>query len=112
MVAPSLREFEYALGDDVELDLGRPALDGVALRSEPVPRQLQVFRRVRRAFPAESRLAGERDEQLLTALVQLRAVHLEEGRLRSGPGAAGRAVTTALHGELEASLVHEQLRGA
>src|SRR5690349_11003016 len=101
MVAPSLREFEYALGDDVELDLGRAALDGVALRPEPVPRELEVVRRVSIAFPPESRLAGERDEQLLTALVQLGAVHLEEGRLRSGLGAARGAVPAALHGELE-----------
>ena len=64
--------------------------------------------------PSQPSACGPRIEssELLPPLVELRAVQLEEGRLRAGALAARRAVGGALHRELEAELVHRQLRDA
>ena len=81
-------------------------------RPEPLARLLQLLFVETLAFPAERLRAADRAQEVLPALVELRPIHLEEARL--GPGAAAelRAVGRALHRELEAGLVHEQLREA
>src|SRR6185436_13098391 len=80
----SIRQAEDALGDDVELDLGRAALDRVAARAQPVARHLELVGLEARAFPADALRTADRDHELAPAHVELGAVVLEDRRL--GPG--------------------------
>ena len=54
----------------------------------------------------------EAHEQLLSPLIELRPVDLEEGGLRSRSVSELCAVSASLHRQLEAGLVHQELRSA
>src|SRR4051812_48415498 len=101
----SVRQIEDAFGDDVELHFARAALDRVAARTQPRARLLELVLREARAFPAQALRSANRQHQLLTPLVQLGAVDLEDRRLRAGAVASLHAIGVALHGEQEATLV-------
>src|SRR6185295_14174474 len=58
-----LREAEDAFGDDVELDLGRAALDRVAARAQPVARHLELVCLEAWAFPAAALRTADRDHE-------------------------------------------------
>src|SRR5439155_21949958 len=108
--SPSVGQPEHALGDDVELDLRGAALDRVAARAEPVARHLELLLRKARALPAERLRPQHLHHQLAAALVQLRPVELEDRRLGAGLVAGLGAVAGARERQIEAGLVHLDLR--
>src|SRR5262245_5676360 len=95
----SVGQAEDALRDDVELDLGGAALDGVAAGAEPVACQADFAVVEAGSFPAEGLWAGDLHRELAPALVQLGAVELEERGLGAGFVAGLHAVARARHGE-------------
>src|SRR5205823_8940233 len=79
-------------------------------RTEPVARRAQLLVVEARALPAE-RLGPEHVERERAAtLVQLGAVVLEDRRLRARRAAGLRAVARASERQIEARLVHLDLR--
>src|SRR5271165_1052278 len=81
-------EFEQPLGDNVEHDLGRAALDRVALRAQPASRY--VLRRATIAVEIKSFRSGERHQELVPALVEFGAVVFEQRRARADFAAVRR----------------------
>src|SRR5207237_9077461 len=108
--APSVRQPADALRDDVELHLGGAALDRVAAGAEPVARRAQLLVVEPRALPAERLWAEHVERERAAALVQLGAVVLEDGRLRPRRAAGLGALACAREREVEARLVHLDLR--
>src|SRR4029078_10497854 len=108
-VSRSIRQPEHDLGDDVELDFAGPALDGIAARSQPIARLLELVARKTGRFPAEAARSEHRHQELLPALVELRAVDFENRALRARGADGFGAVDRELKRELEAGLIHEQL---
>src|SRR5579872_5391694 len=70
------RQPEDALGDDVELDLAGPALDGVGFRAQPRPRGETVARAL--ALPLERVRAARRHRQFHATLVEFGAVIFQQ----------------------------------
>src|SRR5207247_8094465 len=103
---PSVGEAEDALGDDVQLDLGRAALDRVAAGAKPVARRAQLVVAEAGAFPPEALWPEHLDHERAPPLVQLRPVVLEDRRLgtRGTPGL--RPVARTGERQVEARLVH------
>src|SRR5215468_2894418 len=102
----SVRQAEHALGDDVELDLGRAALDRVGARAQPFARELELLAAEPIAFPAEPLRPEDRDLELAPAFVQLRAVVLEDRGFRTRCVARLGGVARAGERPVEAALVH------
>src|SRR6185503_19882801 len=70
----SIRQAEHALGDDVQLDLGRAALDRVAARAQPIARDLELVLVEAGPVPAEPLRPADADHELAPAHVELGAV--------------------------------------
>jgi hypothetical protein len=50
----SIRQAKHPLGDDVQLDLGRAALDRIGFRAQPFPRETKFIVREAFAVPSEA----------------------------------------------------------
>jgi len=70
---------KHALGDDVVLDLGRPAIDRGRLAEEPAAHGFQFAVGKLVAFPAQALKAADFNQEFRAFLPQRRADLLEDG---------------------------------
>ena len=104
VVAYAIPQAQNLLGDDIEIDLRRPAFNGIAFGTQPGAGLLQFAVGEALAFPAEALQAHGLDQQLVAFNAEGRAGVFDDRGRRRRPAGLG-FLGQALLGE------HEALRG-
>src|SRR5712671_2452538 len=101
-----IHQSEHALGDHIQIDLARAALDGVTLGAQPRARYRELARLERGTFPTESLAAHCLHHQFGALLVYLRCGVLDDRGRRTRPFSLLRFLLGATNRQRKSASLH------